>query len=130
MKTQIDPSRTRQPDLTNAVISQLGGTDSLEDICNGGIDGGFSGFTYYADTVAFTEANFDAILERLKDDCDSMGLDSIAKLLASFRCLQGYSENELIAGLLSRGHELRELVFNALAWYAAEEIARELNPDL
>ena len=129
MKTQINPNRTRQPDLTNAVISQLGGTDSLEDICNGGIDGGFSGFTYYSDTVAFTEANLDAILERLKDDSDSMGLDSIAKILASFRCLQGYSENELIAGLC-RGHELRGLVFNALAWYAAEEIARELNPDL
>lgn len=130
MKTQIDPNRTRQPGLTNAVISQLGGTDSLEDICRNGIDGGFSGFTYYADTVAFTEANLDAILERLKDDCDSMGLDSIAKVLASFRCLEGYSENELISAFIGRGHELRELVFNALAWYAAEEIARELNPNL
>ncbi|NIU82320.1 MAG: hypothetical protein GWN64_02320, partial [Candidatus Thorarchaeota archaeon] len=46
---------------------------TLEDICNHGIDGGFSGFIYYTDTVEFAKANMELIVEALKSDKDDFG---------------------------------------------------------
>ncbi len=131
MKTKIKVSDTRQPALTRAVINQLGGTDSMEDICNHGVDGGFTGFIYYTDTVAFTTKHRPAILERMREDCESLGYPGgIGMMLATFNCLQGCTADELMEGLYNPDSDMRQTVYNALAWYAAEEISRELNPDL
>jgi hypothetical protein len=92
MKTETQIKDTRQPALTRAVINQTG-RENLEDIARHGADGGFAGFTYYSDTVAFTNKHIDEILERLKDDCDSMGYDSIIVMLAAFQCLKGYTQD-------------------------------------
>ena len=38
--------------LINAVVSRIG-KDSINDVMNHGIDGGFNGFIYYSETHAF-----------------------------------------------------------------------------
>lgn len=52
--------------LNEAVIEQMGGFESFsenaQDISNHGIDGGFSGFINYSETVEFSQNNRDVIL--------------------------------------------------------------------
>lgn len=120
---------TRQPALTRAVIRQIGGRESLADVARYGADAGYCGFTYYADTVAFAVRNRADIMERLKDDANDFGCGGVISMLAGFNCLKGMSQEEVADGLYNPRSENRTAVYNALAWYAAEEIARELNPD-
>lgn len=61
MKTQIKTNDTRFPRLTRAILRRVS-RDSLEDVVRHGADGGFSGFTYYADTLAFYKAHKGDIL--------------------------------------------------------------------
>ena len=130
MKTKIEIGQTRQPSLTRAVIRQIGDIESLEDVARHGADSGFCGFTYYTDTVKFAAKHKADILERLKEDADSMGEGGVISMLAGFKCLKGNSQEEIADGLYNPRSDSRTNVFNALAWYACEEIARELNPDL
>jgi hypothetical protein len=54
MKT-ISQVKKQNPDysaLIHAVVSRIG-KESIEDVINHGIDGGFRGFIYYTDTVKF-----------------------------------------------------------------------------
>lgn len=112
--------------LTRAVIRQLGGRESLADVARTGADGGFPGFTYYADTVRFAKRHKAAILERLARDADAMGERSVAALVTSFRCVNA-TEDEVARVLYGAGGDadVRRQVLNALAWYALEEVARE-----
>jgi hypothetical protein len=129
-KTYIKDSNTRQPSLTCAVIRQLGGRDSLEDICTHGVSGGFTGFIYYTDTVAFSKRNKAQILARLRDDAGDMGAANVWELLAGFGCFKGMTQDKIVEGFYEASSDHRQAVYNGLAWYAAEEIARELNPEL
>lgn len=99
-----------------------------------GVDGGFAGFTWHSDTVAFFKRNRAAIVERLREDAPDLGSESAFALVKSFRCLQPVdAEREESIMRCLCGARLRDddtQVANALAWYAAEEIARELNPDI
>lgn len=104
--------------------------ESTPDIVNHGVSGGFAGFTYYADTVKFTAKHKADILARLKDDADSYGNDGVLSMLASFGCFKGMTQEQIADGLYNPRSDERQNAFNGLAWYAAEEIARELNPDL
>jgi 3-deoxy-D-manno-octulosonate 8-phosphate phosphatase (KDO 8-P phosphatase) len=78
MKTHITANETRQPSLTRAVIRKLGGTESMPDIVNHGASGGFSGFTYYADTVAFYKRHKADIMKRAEGDASDFGTDVLA----------------------------------------------------
>ena len=112
--------------LKNAVIRQLGGKDSLEDIANHGIDGGFTGFIYYTDTVAFYKRQRKNILELAKAMASDFGQD-VVSMIAGFNCLTDDDETrESIARCLwGRVTDDDTQVANALAWFAAEEVARE-----
>lgn len=112
--------------LTRAVIRQLGGwssfKESAKDICRGGIDGGFSGFTYYTDTVAFFKRNRREIIELAKQQADDFG-QGVLEMVAGFNCLNGdYSVDEIGETLF--GGEPDDQIANALAWYAGEEVCR------
>jgi len=52
MKTlkQVITDNSDYKTLINAVISRIG-MDSVSDVVNHGIDGGFSGFIYYTETM-------------------------------------------------------------------------------
>jgi hypothetical protein len=128
--TTISTSQTRSPKLTRAVLRALGGRDSLEDICRHGISGGFAGFTYYADTLAFFKRNKADIMALAESQAEELGTDMLT-MIAGFNCLK----NEKLTGwqicqaLNGKGDDVTN-VQNAMAWYGAEEVARELCPDI
>ena len=114
--------------LTAAVIRQLGGRESLEDIANHGIDGGFTGFIYYSDTIKFFKVNRALIVELVKEMAEDLGETPIG-LVASFNCLKmdthkAEDEAEISRALYGRLESDDTQVPNALAWFAAEEVAR------
>lgn len=114
--------------LINSVIRQLGGRDSLEDIYNHGIGGGFSGFIYYVDTVAFFKRNRKQIIELVEEMADQLG-DNPIDMVANFNCLNDdHDTRKSIAKCLygSRLNDDDTQVANALAWFAGEEVARAM----
>ena len=113
--------------LVRSVIRQVGGWGSFkemaEDVANYGADGGFCGFIYNNETVAFTRRNLDAILEMAKDMADGMGEGDEYQLIAGFNCLK-MSVGQVAGAIHNSRHEDRTTVFNALAWFALEEVCR------
>lgn len=121
--------------LVNAVIRQLGGRESLEDIANHGIVGGFGGFIYTSDTIAFFKRNRAEIVALVKEYADEFG-ESDIDTVARFNCLSGrnwdkerYTKEgrelaaEIARALYGRMKKDDRQVANALAWFAAEEVA-------
>lgn len=110
--------------LAAAVIRQSGGWQAFKenapDISNHGIDGGFHGWIYTADTVAFYRANRAGIVDWLAQTADNFGCDPVG-MLASWRCLQGCSQAEILATIA--GTEISDTVANGLAWGIAEDAA-------
>ena len=60
MKTQLQLAIVDQLGLSFTEVDELRAT--LNDIHSYGIEGGFGGFIYYSDTVAFAEQNKSDIL--------------------------------------------------------------------
>lgn len=118
--THIDPS------LVRAVVRQIGGWEEFkghaQDITNQGIDGGFSGFIYYNDTVKFTKKHKATILKYAAQMADDIGDGSASQLISGFRCLD-LSADEVAEVLYNPKSENKTEVFNALAWFAGEEVA-------
>ena len=112
--------------LKRAVMRQFGDSgsfyESVPDIANHGASGGVSGFIYYTDTVAFTKRNKAKImqcLEELSSDCG----ESIIDMLSQWKCLKGLTQREIMEGLYNPKSDDKTTVYNALAWYALEEVA-------
>jgi hypothetical protein len=117
--------------LMRAVKRQLGSTwrDDFKDIANHGIDGGFSGFIYYRDTVSFFKRNKAEIVELVKEMASDFGQSPI-EFVKSFQCLKDDDwEAEIAECLYGRITKDNVTVPNALAWFAAEEAAREYMND-
>lgn len=121
------------PKLTAAVIRQFGGWEDFKeqahDVANHGIDGGFFGFVYYDDTVAFTKKHKKVIIENVKQFADEIG-ESFVKVIADFNCLKntGIKENDVMMVLMSPrscDEDVLQQVYNALAWYVGETVAHE-----
>jgi len=112
--------------LKRAVMRQFGDSESfyesVPDITNYGASGGVSGFIYYTDTVAFTKRNKAKImqcLEELSSDCG----ESIISMLSQRKCLKGLTQREIMEGLYNPKSDDKTQVYNALAWYALEDVA-------
>ena len=121
------------PKLTAAVIRQFGGWGAFQelanDVTNHGIDGGYCGFIYYAETTAFVKKHKKLIIENVKQLADEVG-ESFTKVIADFNCLKnsGITDNDVMMALMSpRSCEDYTVVqvYNALAWYAGETVAHE-----
>ena len=118
--------------LQRAVKRQLGSDnmqeflETLQDVANHGAGGGFSGFTYYGETVDFTRRNRAEIMQQLKEDADSFG-SSVSDMVCNFNCFKGYSEDEILVALYSGKGENVTTVYNGLAWYALESVASQLD---
>jgi len=112
--------------LINAVARQIGGIKELKnhasDICNYGAAGGFNGFIYYTDTVAFTKKNHALIMELLNNYADDMGVN-VLELLSGFNCFKGMNEHEIFDGLMNPRSDDRTTIYNGLAWFALEEVS-------
>ena len=123
--------------LAAAVVRQMGGwqnfKDAAEDISNHGIDSGFHGFIYYTDTVKFAKRNAPLIRALATEQADSLGMGTI-EMVRGFNCLTDkrtnpptpeYSEDEVSVALYGReSSDSADMILNALAWYAGEEVAR------
>ena len=121
--------------LIKAVIGQLG-YDSikdedlhgvLENVTNHGADGGFNGFIYYSDTVAFFKKNKKLIVESVEDMAESIGED-ILSMIKNFNCLKDYELSssqigKVLYGKFSDSGD-NSTIMNALSWFALEEVAR------
>lgn len=112
--------------IIRAVVRSLGDKSCMSDIANYGADGGFPGFTYYSDTVAFFRKHRKEITNNLLALADDIGEDPV-KLVCSWRCVGPNFKLEV--GQVVYGARLTDehtTVANALAWYAVEEIARAM----
>jgi hypothetical protein len=124
--------------MVRAILKTLGGgaeaLATLEDVARHGASGGFGGFIYHTETVSFFKRHRAAIVAAVKGLAGDIGEDPMA-FVASFRCLAPADEErrESIARCLYGGR-LRDDedtdVANALTWFALEETARRLHPEL
>lgn len=122
--------------VIRSTIRQLGGTESLNDIMNHGVNCGFCGFTYTSDLIAFYKRNRKDINRLIEDMAQSLGEGSAAELVASFNGLhdeikydkQRHSDDTMreIYLCLSGAPLSREatVVAPVLAQFACEEVAR------
>lgn len=112
--------------LIRAVVRQSGGWDSFtemaEDINNHGAAGGFHGWIYYADTALFAQRNKAVIMAMAQEMANDMGEDVLA-MIGGFNCLKE-SSNTVAEALYNPRSDNKTQVFNALAWFAAAEVAR------
>jgi hypothetical protein len=118
--------------LIKAVVKQFGGweafLENVEDVANHGIDGGYSGFIYYSDTVPFAQkpAVREAILEQLGEDAHMSGTD-VLDMVSNFRAFDATCEESLrdLYRYLSETKCKGADVPNLMAWYAAEVVCGE-----
>lgn len=126
IKTAIENSNIPAK-LIRSVVRNMGGIDSMneqyENVCHCGASGGFGNFVYYSDTVNFTKKNRKEILELLESQSKEYGT-STGEILTSFNCFKGYSESEIWAGIYNAKSDDRTTIYNGLAWFALEEVAR------
>jgi hypothetical protein len=118
--------------LQRAVKRELGSDtmqeflETLQDVANHGAYGGFSGFTYYGETVDFARRNRAEIMQQLKEDAECFGT-SVSDMVCGFNCFKGYSEDEILVALYSGTGDNVTTVYNGLAWYALESVASQLD---
>lgn len=116
--------------LIRAVVRKIGGWESFtnyaEDVANHGAMGGFIGFTYYCDTVAFASKLRSEIMDYAEQLAKDLGDDGALSMIAGFNCLRDYkiTQSEIADGIYNGRSEHRTTVLNALAWFALEEVCR------
>jgi hypothetical protein len=119
--------------LVRAVVRQFGGWDSFQesadDIANHGAASGWSGFTWYTETRAFTARNRAAIVEMAESQARDLGERTAIGLVSSFREVRDSDATPGEVGRVlysARGgdDDARTMIENTLAWYALEEVAR------
>jgi len=130
---QIIASTNAPASLVRAVIRQSGGlesfTEKAPDIARYGASGGFYGWIYYTETTAFARKNRAGILELARSFAQDIGDGDEYQLIAGFQCLRSL---QLTTGDVARAvhtgkHEDVQQIYNALAWFALEEVARSFD---
>lgn len=115
--------------LVRSTVRQCYGWQSFQeiaqDVANHGAGAGFGKFIYYTDTIPFSKRNKKSLLELCKDQAQDYyghGM-TIPGFIAGFNCVGCDAEQVAIALYTGKGDNVTE-VYNALAWYALEEVAR------
>ena len=129
LKALINNSRMSEK-LVKATVRQFGGINVVKEVCQGvsnhGINGGFSGFIYPADTVKFAERNKKSILDAIQNQAKELGYRDGFHAIMEFNCLRKIDIDwfELAYALSHKNHEMHATIMNALAWFAGEELCR------
>ena len=118
--------------LISAVVKNMGGWESFresaQDVADHGASCGFGNFIYYTDTVAFTSKNRKAIAELAAQQAVDFGDSSEIEMILSFNGLQhdDLTSSDIARALYGRltDDDKKTTIYNALAWYALEEVAR------
>jgi hypothetical protein len=127
IQNMIDHSNINSNLIRNAV-KQFGGfsefKDAAPDVTRNGIDGGFSGWIYYADTLKFYNRNREAIIEMAIDQAEDLGIDSL-EMIQGFGVFRNdpISKRDIAKALYGKNDDAT-IVQNVMAWYVAEEVAR------
>ena len=119
--------------MLRSVCLRVGGWPEYRDriareISEHGADAGWSGFTYYRDTNAFAVSFRREIMAMLANDADDLE-QSVPEMVASFGCLAGSVSQDEVAITLGSGRcnaDTKAAIWNALAWYALEDVSRRL----
>lgn len=125
-KSQVIRENKNYQSLINAVIDNIG-LDSVEDVNNHGIDGGFSGFIYYSDTHKFAMRHRKQIVDMLEEIAEGMGEDVISMVNAFgvFRPSgMDADDKKDLYKYLGGGRPNQGALTNVMAWFAAEEVCR------
>ena len=112
--------------LTKAVVRQSGGWSDFKemaaDVANHGAACGFSGWTYYTDTVKFAQVNRATIAQLAQDQWANYGT-GVLEMIQGFNCIgKDYSLDEIGRCLYGKGDDTT--ILNGLAWFALEEVCR------
>ena len=114
--------------LIRSAVRQIGGwqyfTECAQDVSRYGASNGFSGFTYYSDTVKFTKRNKASIVAFCENFASELGEGGIIEFIAGFQCMKNYKQSEVASGLYDSRSEFKTTVYNALAWLVLEEVSR------
>lgn len=133
LKSFISEALHIEPKLIRAVVNQLGGWECLQmsapDITRHGIMGGYRGFVYYHETVPFWRKNRKEILSLAIVQAEDYGGNDVIRMIQNFNCLSNkgkpdYSASEIGRALYGRYNDELDLIYNAMSWYASEEVAR------
>lgn len=100
--------------LIRSTVRQIGGWNQFlayaSDVTNHGAAGGFSGFTYYDDTVSFTQRNKAAIVALCENFANELGDGCIIEFIAGFQCMKNYKQSEVASGLYDSRSEFKTTV--------------------
>jgi len=116
--------------LINPVKNQLGENaaqffETCGYVSKSGADSGFSGFIYYADTIAFFRKHRKNIVALAEYLADEMGDDAVT-MVKNFRCLNGlYEYSDIAKAMYGNFNDEYTTIYNALSWFALEEVANE-----
>lgn len=123
---QVIKDNSQYKTLINAVINNIG-LDSVEDVVNHGIDGGFSGFIYYSDTHKFAMKHRKDIVTMLEDMANDLGED-VVKMVSGFGVFRNSpmdnDDKKDLYKYLGGGRPEQGAITNVMAWFAAEEVCR------
>lgn len=100
--------------------------DCLKNVSNSpcGAAGGFGGFIYYSETVAFWRRNRKIITEHLNDLAFSLGENTLQMVMLFGGIKDGdFSEDEIGRALYGRYNSELDQIYNVFAWFALEEVA-------
>lgn len=128
MKTikKVVEERPEYKRLINAVVSRIG-KESIMDVVNHGIDGGFNGFIYYVDTHAFAMRYRKDIIRLLEESADMMGEEAV-EMVSNFgifrRDKMDNEDRKDLYRYLGGGRCQQGVITNLMAWFAAEEVCR------
>jgi hypothetical protein len=112
--------------LINAVVSRIG-KDSINDVNNHGIDGGYSGFIYYSETHSFAMRYRKDIIKMLLEYAESLGEDVVTMVsnFGVFRSNPMDEEDKMdLYKYIGGGKCEQGTITNLMAWFAAEEVCR------
>ncbi len=125
-KKQVLTDNSEYKTLINAVISNIG-VDSVQDVNNHGIDGGFNGFIYYSDTHKFAIQYRKQIVKLLEEQAEQLGEDVVSMVshFGVFRNSPMDAEDKKdLYKYLGGGKPTQGAITNVMAWFAAEEVCR------
>ena len=130
-KKQVIEERPDYKKLINAVLNSID-EDDIENINNHGIDGGYGKFVYYSDTVTFYKKHKADIKKLAQEMAQEMG-ENVIEMIGGFNCLKYFDyknhkwtdlEGQDVIGETFYGNKYDDVVANALAWFAGEEVCR------
>ena len=131
LKTLIAKSSIHAP-LIRAVVKNMGGWDSFkesaQDVVDHGASCGFGSFIYYTATIAFTAKNRKIIAEYAAEQSKDISYRDEIEMILGFNCLQhdDLTSSDIARALYGRlaDTDTKTIIYNALAWYALEEVSR------